>query len=95
MLLSQWSLSEHRGILRVASTEVPLWWGGPQLDSETAVTTLDERDGALAQVGHVGGLGRGERVDQVGSRAMSGTSSRSGRSTRSTRSTSRLRRVPP
>ena len=65
MLLSQWSLSEHRGVLRVASTEVPLWWGGPQLDSETAVTTLDERGGALAQVGHVGGLGRGERVYAV------------------------------
>ena len=65
VLLSQWSLSEQRGVLRVASTDVPLWWGGPQLDSETAVTTLDERDGALAQVGHVGGLGRGERVYAV------------------------------
>ena len=65
VLLSQWSLSEHRGVLRVASTEVPLWWGGPQVDSETSVTTLDERAGALAQVGRVGGLGRGERVYAV------------------------------
>jgi hypothetical protein len=65
VLLSQWSLSEHRGILRVASTEVPLWWGGPQLDSETSVTTLDERGGALAQLGRVGGLGKGERVYAV------------------------------
>jgi hypothetical protein len=65
VLLSQWSLSEHRGILRVASTEAPLWWGGPQLDSESAVTTLDERGGTLAQVGRVGGLGRGERVYAV------------------------------
>jgi hypothetical protein len=65
VLLNQWSLSEHRGILRVASTELPLWWGGPQVDSETAVTTLDERGSALAQVGRVGGLGRGERVYAV------------------------------
>ncbi len=65
VLLSQWSLSEHRGVLRVASTELPLWWGGPQLDSEAAVTTLDERGGVLAQLGRVGGLGRGERVYAV------------------------------
>ncbi len=65
VLLSQWSLSEHRGILRVASTDVPLWWGGPQVDSETFVTTLDERGDTLEQVGRVGGLGRGERVYAV------------------------------
>ena len=65
VLLSQWSLSEHRGILRVASTEQPLWWGGPQSDSESSVTTLDERGGTLMQLGRVGGLGRGERVYAV------------------------------
>src|SRR6478609_5512534 len=27
-LLSQWSLSEDRGVLRVVSTETPAWWGG-------------------------------------------------------------------
>ena len=27
-LLSQWSLSEHAGVLRVVSTESPAWWGG-------------------------------------------------------------------
>ena len=26
-LLSQWSLSEYRGVLRVVSTETPAWWG--------------------------------------------------------------------
>ena len=94
VLLSQWSLSEHDGVLRVASTEVPLWWGGPQLDSETAVTTLDERGGALrrsdASVGSVVANGS----TPSGSQATSGTSSPSGRSTRSTRSTSRRLRVP-
>jgi beta propeller domain-containing protein len=65
-LLNQWSLSEHRGYLRVASTELPIWWGpAPQQESESFVTTLAERDGKLGEVGRVGGLGRGERVYAV------------------------------
>jgi hypothetical protein len=64
-LLSQWSLSEHGGILRVASTERPLWWGGPQSESETSVTTFAERGGTLVQLGRVDGLGRGDRVYAV------------------------------
>jgi Beta propeller domain len=65
-LLNQWSLSEHRGYLRVASTELPTWWGpAQQQDSESSVTTLAERDGRLEAVGRVGGLGRGERVYAV------------------------------
>lgn len=65
-LMSQWSLSEHRGVLRVASTEEPTWWNpGPQEQSESFVTTLANRDGALVQLGRVGGLGKGERVYAV------------------------------
>jgi uncharacterized secreted protein with C-terminal beta-propeller domain len=64
-LLSQWSLSEHKGVLRVASTEAPAWWGTGQEESESAVTTLGERDGALVQLGRVAGLGKGERVYAV------------------------------
>ena len=53
-------------MLRVASTEEPAWWGtGPQEESESFVTTLGERDGALVQLGRVGGLGKGERVYAV------------------------------
>ncbi len=63
-LLSQWSLSEHRGVLRVVSTDAPAWWGGGG-ESESALTTLRERDGALVQAGRVGGLGKGERVYAV------------------------------
>jgi hypothetical protein len=63
-LLSQWSLSEHRGVLRVVSTETPAWWG-PGGESESFLTTLRARDGALVQVGRVGGLGKGERVYAV------------------------------
>jgi uncharacterized secreted protein with C-terminal beta-propeller domain len=65
-LFSQWALSEHDGVLRVASTEEPTWWNpGPREESESFVTTLREQGGALAQVGRVGGLGKGERVYAV------------------------------
>jgi Beta propeller domain len=64
-LLNQFSLSEHEGVLRAASTEAPLWWGGQTTESESFVTVLDERDGALVQIGKVGGLGRGERIFAV------------------------------
>ena len=65
VLLNQWSLSERNGILRVASTEQPVWWGGPRTESETSVTTFGEQAGALVQLGRVGGLGKGERVYAV------------------------------
>ena len=65
-LLSQWSLSEHDGVLRVVSTEQPTWWEpGPRGETETFVTTLAARGGSLAQLGRVGGLGKGERVFAV------------------------------
>ena len=62
-LLNQWSLSERRGILRVASTEAAVDWD--VRNSESFVSALDERSGKLATVGRVGGLGRGERVYAV------------------------------
>nr|MBA3306975.1 beta-propeller domain-containing protein [Thermoleophilaceae bacterium] len=65
-LLNQFSLSEHRGVLRAATTETPLWWGGrPAAESQSFVTTLDERAGRLAELGRVEGLGRGERIYAV------------------------------
>jgi hypothetical protein len=65
-LLNQWSLSEHEGVLRVASTEAPAWWDGTlQADSESFVTTLAEDGGRLVQRGRVGGLGKGERIYAV------------------------------
>jgi uncharacterized secreted protein with C-terminal beta-propeller domain len=63
-LLSQWSLSEYRGVLRVVSTETPAWWG-PGGESESFLTTLRLKDGSLEQAGRVGGLGKGERVYAV------------------------------
>jgi len=63
-LLSQWSLSEQRGVLRVVSTETPAWWGGGD-ESESFLTTLRSGGGGLVQAGRIGGLGKGERVYSV------------------------------
>jgi uncharacterized secreted protein with C-terminal beta-propeller domain len=64
LLLSQWSLSEYRGVLRVVSTETPAWWG-PGGESESFLTTLRQKDGGLVQAGRIGELGKGERVYAV------------------------------
>ena len=62
-VLNQWSMSEYKGVLRVATTQDPEWWdGGRRQQSESFVTTLAERDGALVRLGAVGGLGQGERI---------------------------------
>lgn len=58
-LLNQFSLSEHDGVLRAATTV----GAGPE--GESRVTTLAERDGVLARLGEVGGLGKGERIYAV------------------------------
>lgn len=69
-LLNQFAMSEHDGVLRAASTEQPDWWSPPGVDpasrpSESYVTTLAERDGRLAVLGRVGGIGKGERIFAV------------------------------
>ena len=65
-LLNQFAVSEDRGILRVASTDEPEWWNGNRDgESQSFVTTLEERGGRLVRLGQVGGLGRGERVFAV------------------------------
>ena len=67
-LLNQFSLSEHEGHLRAASTEEPDWWSAPGAaarESESGVTVLAERAGKLVTVGRAGGLGRGERIYAV------------------------------
>jgi uncharacterized secreted protein with C-terminal beta-propeller domain len=64
-LESQFAMSEYDGVLRVATTEVPTWWGGPRTESESFVTTFGEHAGNLVRLGRVGGLGRGERMYAV------------------------------
>jgi hypothetical protein len=55
------AMSEHGGVLRVASTLGEPSWAEPT-DTESFVTTLRLQDGALVQVGQVGGLGPDERI---------------------------------
>lgn len=59
-VLNQFSLSEHRNVLRVATT-VDAFDG----KSESFVTTLVQRDNALVRIGRVGNLGKGERIYAV------------------------------
>ena len=63
-MLSQWSMDEHDGYLRVATTSEPDWWGGAR-NSESFVTVLEDTGGELVEVGKVGGLGEGERIYSV------------------------------
>ncbi|MBP2477959.1 hypothetical protein JOF53_006831 [Crossiella equi] len=67
-LLNQYSLSEHEGHLRVATT---IARGGPQPrtteapDSRSAITVLSRQGNALREVGKLDGLGKGERIYAV------------------------------
>jgi hypothetical protein len=59
-------MSEQDGLLRVASTEAPLWWRSIEdRKSESFVTVLKQDGATLAQVGRVGELGKGERIYAV------------------------------
>jgi uncharacterized secreted protein with C-terminal beta-propeller domain len=64
-VVNAYALSEQDGALRVASTDEPSWLpeGGQPTPAHSYVTVLSPRpDGALAQVGQVGGLGEGQRI---------------------------------
>ncbi len=64
-LLNQFSISEHGGHLRVASTLGARWLGTGASASESAVTVLRERAGKLVRVGSIDGLGIGEQIFSV------------------------------
>jgi hypothetical protein len=65
-LLNQYSLSEHQGDLRVASTTRPAWWEGAEaVPSESRVTVLRRQGSALQPIGKVVGLGHGQRIYSV------------------------------
>jgi uncharacterized secreted protein with C-terminal beta-propeller domain len=57
-LLNQFSLSEHNGMLRAASTST-------DNESQSYVTVLATKGARLEKAGQVGGLGRGERIYAV------------------------------
>ena len=63
-VLDQFSMDEHDGNLRVATTTGSPWAEGAG-ESESHVVVLAPGDGALDQVGAVSGLGRGEAIQSV------------------------------
>ncbi|MGD2061463.1 MAG: beta-propeller domain-containing protein, partial [Acidimicrobiia bacterium] len=63
-LLNQFAMDEHRGVLRVASTTGPGWWGS-STDSESQVAVLDQVGDELLEVGKLAGLGATERIYSV------------------------------
>ena len=56
-ILNQWSLDEHEGALRVATTE-----GGEGRSSTSTVTVFDASGPLLKGIGRVAGLGKTERI---------------------------------
>ena len=58
-LLNQFSLSEHGGVLRAATTSTA------EDESQSYVTVLATKGSRLEKAGQVGGLGRGERIYAV------------------------------
>lgn len=62
MLLSSYSMSEHEGVLRVATTEQPTDGSAP---TSSSVHTLRIADGELETLGAVTGLGRTEQIYAV------------------------------
>lgn len=65
-LIGQYAMSEHDGYLRIATTlDSARSAEGDRASVESAVHVLAERNGALVEVGKVGGLGKGERIYAV------------------------------
>ena len=71
-VIGQYALSEHEGVLRVATTTDEMWSGGAEVrapdalaPSTSTVTTLGEQDGELVVLGSIGGLGKGEQIYAV------------------------------
>jgi hypothetical protein len=60
-ILNQYALSEHEGRLRVATTVDD----ANDLEGESRVTVFQQYENALARIGEVTGLGRGERIYAV------------------------------
>ena len=62
-LLNQFSMDEHDGHLRVATTDGPPW--GFEDTSESFISVLRQQGDDLVEVGRVGEMGKGERIFSV------------------------------
>jgi hypothetical protein len=59
---SQYSLSEHQGDLRIATTDQQSW---DSVSTESFVSVLRQTGDELLQIGQVGNLGKGEEIQGV------------------------------
>ncbi|SDI74742.1 Beta propeller domain-containing protein [Actinokineospora alba] len=64
-LLNQYSLSEHRGNLRIATTMDDPGCCDPGNESSSSVAVLTRRGAELAEIGRLDGLGKTERIHSV------------------------------
>jgi hypothetical protein len=65
-VLNQYSMSEFKGYLRVATTSRPIWWDSQApASSQSYVTVLASQGGQLVPVGQVSGLGAGQQIYSV------------------------------
>jgi hypothetical protein len=65
-VIGQFALSEYKGVLRVATTDSPIWWdAAEQPKPHSYVSTLKEAGKVLLPLGRVGGIGEGEQIRGV------------------------------
>ena len=65
-VIGQFALSEYKDVLRVASTDSPVWWpGAARPEIQSYVSTLKQSGDVLLPLCRVGGIGRGERIQAV------------------------------
>ncbi len=60
-LLNSYSMGEHEGYLRVATTDLG-WWGETETEPANRVVVLEEQDGVLETVGEVDGIAPNEQI---------------------------------
>lgn len=64
-MVNQFALSERDGVVRVATTTNPGWWGDGDEESQSSLVVLAEQDGELVETGRVDGLGVTEQIHSV------------------------------
>jgi hypothetical protein len=65
-VIGQFALSEFEGVLRVATTDSPIWWDGAEQPlPHSYVSTLKDAGDVLLPLGRVGGIGEGEQIRGV------------------------------
>ncbi|MEE8601131.1 beta-propeller domain-containing protein [Euzebya tangerina] len=64
-IIGQFALSETGGVIRVATTENPQWFGASDEVSSSSLIVLAEDEGDLVEIGRVGDLGLTEQIQSV------------------------------